>query len=251
MKKTTMMRIASTLLVAVLVTTCAIGATFAKYTVADGINDDARVAKWGVVVTARGSLFEDAYDLEPVDYTTNETVETISVQAAAATNLVAPYTKNSTGMTFVITGTPEVDTQVTVTVTVNNDVKLAAKTYADNPTTGATIDEYVLANDYMPVKFTLKNGAGETLVYGNLSDIEEFLESLTGRYNTNTDLATIKTVGEGETAVTTDGTYKLTWEWETTNDVADTILGNAAVSTIEGATTAIDFDISIEVTQVN
>ena len=50
MKKNKTMRLASGLLVAVLLTTCAISGTFAKY-VSDATNSDtARVAKWSIEV---------------------------------------------------------------------------------------------------------------------------------------------------------------------------------------------------------
>ena len=47
MKKNVMMRVASALLVAVLMTTCAISGTFAKYTTTVSSSDGARVANWG------------------------------------------------------------------------------------------------------------------------------------------------------------------------------------------------------------
>ena len=57
MKKNTMMRIASVLMVAVLLSTCAISSTFAKYVSSDSATDTARIAKWGVEVTATGNAF--------------------------------------------------------------------------------------------------------------------------------------------------------------------------------------------------
>jgi len=51
MKKNMMMRVASALLVAVLLSTCAISGTFAKYTTSDSDFESARVAKWGVTIT--------------------------------------------------------------------------------------------------------------------------------------------------------------------------------------------------------
>ena len=47
MMKNKMMRLASVLLVAVLLSTCAISGTFAKYVNTSSGNDTARVAKWG------------------------------------------------------------------------------------------------------------------------------------------------------------------------------------------------------------
>lgn len=52
MKKNVMMRLSALLLVAVLLTTCVISGTFAKYTTAATTTDVAKVAKWGIVVNA-------------------------------------------------------------------------------------------------------------------------------------------------------------------------------------------------------
>ena len=52
MKKNKMMRLASGLLVAVLITTSTISGTFAKYVTTADAKDEARVAKFGVVITA-------------------------------------------------------------------------------------------------------------------------------------------------------------------------------------------------------
>ena len=64
MKKNNVMRIASALLVAVLLTTCAISDTFAKYTTdAEGVAS-ARVAKWGfgTATEIEFDLFSDNYN---------------------------------------------------------------------------------------------------------------------------------------------------------------------------------------------
>lgn len=64
MKKNNVMRIASALLVAVLLTTCAISGTFAKYTTTASGSSTARVAKWGFgnATTIDFELFSDNYD---------------------------------------------------------------------------------------------------------------------------------------------------------------------------------------------
>ena len=61
MKKNKMMRIASILMVAVLVSTCAVSGTFAKYVTSDSGKDTARVAKWGISILASGDLFAETY----------------------------------------------------------------------------------------------------------------------------------------------------------------------------------------------
>lgn len=64
MKKNNVMRIASALLVAVLLTTCAISGTFAKYTTSFSGNSAARVAKWGFADPSEVTfdLFADTYN---------------------------------------------------------------------------------------------------------------------------------------------------------------------------------------------
>ena len=76
MKTNKMMRIASVLLVAVLLSTCAISGTFAKYTSSSTGTDTARVAKWNFTVggtdittsnTFTFNLFDTAYVESNVD----------------------------------------------------------------------------------------------------------------------------------------------------------------------------------------
>ena len=61
MRKNKMMRAASALLVAVLLTTSTISGTFAKYVTQDSAKDVARVAKWGVELQVEGNLFGETY----------------------------------------------------------------------------------------------------------------------------------------------------------------------------------------------
>ena len=70
MKKNRMMRIASMLMVAVLLSTCVISGTFAKYTTSATSNDKARVAYWGFQSTNSldiTDLFAAVYDTNKVD----------------------------------------------------------------------------------------------------------------------------------------------------------------------------------------
>ena len=259
MKKNTMMRIASFLLIAVLLTTSTISGTYAKYVTQATATDTARVAKWGVEVSADGTLFSDAYYNAPMNYVENEAQSNITVQAdTQGTKIVAPGTENATGMTFKLTGTPEVDTKVEIAVT-TNDICLPAGPYPDF-TTDDSNDTFTLNSDYYPVVFTLRNGAGSELAKGNLKTIETYLNALSkSRWETNSDLSKIGT--------NTDGTYKLTWEWafdgtQTLNgtefdatlvDKADTYLGNVIANVVTNNTvkTDISFDIKITVTQVD
>lgn len=264
MRTNKMMRFASALLVLTLLTTCMISATFAKYTTEASASDTARVAKWGVVVGTEGSLFDTQYTTDDK----NVNGITYSVVSSDTENLVAPGTKNEDGITFTITGTPEVAVKVAVAVEAEDDVFLKSGTYSNLTTGNDTADTFSLSEDYYPVVYTLKDGAGTVLATGKLSAIEAYLEQLSGEYEPNTKLET----GLGKGQKSSDGTYNLTWAWDFdadgqgTNDAADTLLGSlAADSTIEAkssngtfeALTAADYSlktgikVEIRVTQID
>lgn len=261
MKKNKMLRLASGLLVLTLLTTCIISGTFAKYVTSASGSDAARVAKWGVEVTTSGSLFEKHYNYaESTDTTITTTTESYSVETTTDEGkgnndkLVAPGTENETGLTFSITGKPEVAVRIDVKVTDGSgdtdnspkDVFLAAGTYADLTTgnsmeitdgesqeDGGDTDTFTVATPYYPVKYTLEDGQGKALLTdAKLSEVAEYFENLSGDYEPNTDLA--KAIGNTNTNKSQDGTYILTWKWDFTDDTSeeidkkDTLLGSLA-----------------------
>lgn len=132
MKKNTMMRLASFLLIAVLISTSAISGTYAKYVTSDSASDTARVAKWGVELQVVGNLFGTSYK-DNIVKSAKDTDDKITVQAAdwegTASDVVAPGTQNTgEGFTFSLKGKPEVDGEVTTTLKVQN-VFLKAGSY--------------------------------------------------------------------------------------------------------------------------
>ena len=245
MKKNTMMRVASVMLMAVLLTTSAISGTFAKYVTSDSGSDSARVAKFGVVLSiADSSNFKTEYATNDTNYS-----GTVSVQSSNTDKLVAPGTKDDTGITFSITGTPEVATKVDISMDVTDDVFLKAATgyndytlpkTAPTATTPADWQNFDLTADYYPVVFTLKQGTN-TIESGNLTAIKTAIEDYASNayYAPNTNL---------------NATFTLTWEWIFAgNDKADTWLGNAAADAsafAEGKTAGIgnDYDLNIDYT---
>lgn len=103
MKKNRMMRLASILLVCVLLTTSVISGTFAKYTTSYTANDSARVAKWGFDQASLSfDLFANNYDN--------------SVESADGVDVIAPGTTKTATFTFVpaTMAAPEVDYKITV-----------------------------------------------------------------------------------------------------------------------------------------
>ena len=105
MKKNRMMRLASILLVLVLMTTSVISGTFAKYTTSGNAYDQARVAYWGFEKTA--TIEFNLFDHDDAGVLQNA--------------LLAPGTENEINFEFINSKAgdrvPEVDYQVTVTTT--------------------------------------------------------------------------------------------------------------------------------------
>ena len=114
MKKNKMMRIASVLLIAVMMSTCAISGTFAKYVTSGESKDVARVAKWGVEVTGYADMFETQYAKDDASYSLTSN----SVISSNSDKLLAPGT-SGTLTDVVLSGTPEVAVRVTYEATVD------------------------------------------------------------------------------------------------------------------------------------
>lgn len=254
MKKNTMMRLASVLLICVLLTTSTISGTFAKYVTENSGSDSARVAKWGVDIDVSGSLFDYQYKNVSNGNTPGSTDVTV-LAYNGSDKLVAPGTQNDEGITFKITGKPEVSVKLEVKITDadKKDVFLKKGTYDNYITAGDDADKFTLDADYYPIVYTLKNDIGNTLVEGNLAKLEAYLEQENNPFNKvyvpNTQLEEIT---GGST-----GTYTLTWKWafEQEKDAADTMLGNLQVdgTLIDAANYCLDVAVpfTITVTQVD
>jgi hypothetical protein len=271
MKRNKLTKATSVLLALTLISTSLISGTFAKYVTSVQANDTtARVAKWGVEISESGGLFSKTYVQKddgniPGTGGSSETL-TVSSDNKDDKNLVAPGTKSSDeGLTFSVTGTPEVAVKIAVDITVDNDIFLANGTYVDytsynssDATSNKTFElKYVKSgskNDkdgYYPVKFKLVKGTDTKLENATLADVKEYFEDnnnwdSTKVIDANTDLSD---------ATNGFGTYTLTWAWDysdadqttpiTNNDKADTLLGNLAAdssikalaTTSEGVTT--------------
>ena len=235
MKKNKMMRLASAMLMMTLLTTSVISGTFAKYVTSDTATDTARVAKFGVTVTAGGYLFDETYKAADDDGPGGDgdvaSMTVVSVgkaDTAKKDNVVAPGTKNDDGITFTISGTPEVDVKLEIKVESDQDIFLAKKTGLPKMTTGKNDDTFDNTSKYEPIKYTLLQKKSDdtdfAVVSGaekvNLSTLSTKLESFTEDYDANTNLAAEV------------GTLKIIWEWDFgtagTYDDQDTLLGDLA-----------------------
>lgn len=212
MKKNKAMRFASVLLVLTLLSTCVIGGIFAKYVTTGNGSDSARVAKFGVTVTANGDAFKKTY----AAHDTGFTLEGNTVVSTA--DVVAPGTSGE--MTAVsLSGTPEVAVRVTYELT-----KL-------------DLTNWIVGSDfYCPIVITVNGTAIDGLDYTSAdafsAAVKSAIEGYSKDYAAGTDLA-------DQSADSLD----VSWAWPFTttgNDTNDTALGNAA--------TAAEIDLSVKTT---
>ena len=183
MKKTKVMRLLSLLLVMTLISTCAISGTFAKYVTRASGEDQARVAKWGVLVSVDGGVFADKYAATDEAYT-KAGGEYSVVSSVEGEQVVAPGTnsKQANGnLVAKVTGTPEVAARYTLEGSNIKDVVLPAGTYTDYTQLVKGTDgkygytgTFTLEKDYAPIKWNLTiSGKGAEydlveLLYDNL-----------------------------------------------------------------------------------
>lgn len=229
MKKNKAMRAAGGLFVATMLSTSIISGTYAKYVTSDSGIDNARVAKFGVTVSASGSLFSNTYySVGDGNTSTAGSSNVITVKSDDNAKVVAPGTKNDGGLSFSITGKPEVSVEVSFKVDTDSikDISLEAGTYTDM-TTSEKGDRFTFADDYYPIVYTLvtpkaDGSDGTETTTGTLSEIAEKLNGFKIKCAPGTDLSHVL-----------DG-VKLTWEWafpareNAETDKKDTLLGNLA-----------------------
>lgn len=258
MMKNKMMRAASILLVAVLLSTCAISGTFAKYVTTASGTDTARVAKWGIQMGSTDvDMFEDTYGT------------TVATSGVAGDAVVAPGTSSSA--LYKITGAPETDYKITFDYEVDKEVFLGAGEYTYT-STGMTYDpsmSQTVANKYYPIKYnyviTTNNGTVtatdvtyvETTVAGNKT------YKVNTAYNTLGEaLAALKkTTISFEANESCDVTIELTWDWafdqtstESKANAYDTILGDLAAGNTDLSATpvlgagAAEYNLTVEYT---
>lgn len=237
MKNNRIMKAAGALLVLVLVTSCFVGSTFAKYTTAGTGTDSARVAKFGVKIEANGSTFAKEYATDD-----QHVAGTITKSVVSTTDkVIAPGTKGEMAR-MAITGTPEVAVQVNYSASV---------TLSDNWTDAD-------GNFYCPLQIKIPYndpdfGATTATIDGSsftnkeafIREIENRINSFSANYNPGTDLSTI----------TTDGSLlapSVSWEWpfsvNAEHDVKDTYLGDQAA---EGNAASIMLQVTTTVTQID
>ena len=233
MTKNNAMRLGSVMLVLALLSTCALWGTFAKYTTEGTAGTDtARVAKWGVTVTADTATAGFATTYAKAD--SSSSLLTGENSVSSSDEVLAPGTssgENSVAPT--LTGTPEVALQLSLK--------------------GSTMEltgnwEDAAGNFYFPVTVKVGGTAVSFTSCNTAADVKTAFETACESYTKNveagTDLSTVTDLP------------KITWEWAFSssdeNDAKDTNLGNIAAGTVTGKTAPrITFTSKVTATQLD
>ncbi|WP_165170542.1 hypothetical protein [Adlercreutzia sp. ZJ242] len=254
MEKNVSLRTASGLFILVLLTTCIIGATFAKYTTTGTAADTARVAKWGVTISvSTDSLFKNTYSGNATGYEAKATVK------SNGTHVVAPGTDGE-GLNVSSAGVPEVSYKMTIKL--NDTPAMPSLMYT--PDAGS-------ATPYEPVKFSVTSTVGDatTVIKGDM-DLAALIKLFDGdntiiEYDIDTNKYYVDTSGDGsiDGAEKNGGTntcpsIQIKWDWKyegatgtTLNDELDTILGNSAANVGVSSSDQIAIPESITVNGLN
>ena len=235
-KKNWTLRAAVLMLALVLITSCFVGGTFAKYVTSGSGTDSARVAKFGVTVTANGDVFAKEYD------TNDQTVVgTIAKSVISTDKVVAPgTTSNGDFVAATVAGTPEVAVRVSYKL---DAASLQLENWKDAD------DEF-----YCPLVFRVKNNNGNTVISGMEFQTAEAMKAAlvnavaayTKDYAPGTDLS-------GKAAET----LTISWEWpfetgadgdKPANNVKDTFLGDEAAA---GRAATVSLTLATTVTQID
>ena len=229
------MRVAGLLLALVLVTSCFVGGTFAKYTTGAAGTDNARVAKFGVTVTGSSDMFDTTYKTDDTSVTA---IANSVVAFNGKDNLVAPGTKKTDCLTASVKGKPE----VAVDVQYAGLMTLTGKWQSDDNGTY-----------YCPLIITVNGTKFNGMDYNSAKEFADAVTAAIGnlskQYEPNTDLGT-----------SLSKELKVSWEWPfeggttypSQTDAKDTYLGDfAATVTNEDDMPEIHLHVGVTVTQID
>lgn len=222
MKKNKMMRLASCLLVAVMLTTSVISGTFAKYVTSDSATTSARVARWGFDTTTitLDDLFAASYDEG-------------KVLSSDLSKVIAPGTTGSQTIVF--------DTESGAAPEVAYSFTVEATSVADDD------DNDIIDNPNIKWAFYKQ---GETKTFGTFAEMLTAINGMTEPQINPDNLPKLSDV------------YVIEWKWifdenaankegDTSNyDSGDTLMGNAGNGVLTELE-KIDLTISITATQID
>lgn len=255
MKKNWTVKVAALMLALTMITACFVGSTFAKYVTRAEGQDEARVAKWGIIMSATGEPgFKTEYEADDPNYTDPDGTG-LTVKSDNGDKVVAPGTK-SDGVTVTIQGTPEVAFALALDLSNTQDIVLPKGEYTDytryymnDQGVWGYHDKINLAEDYHPIQYTLTidiPGIGTASKTGTLEEIVAALNNFANSDNLTMQFPPLTNV---------EGSITLSWEWpfEQNMDAADTYLGNVAagVVTDANAVTNLVVDLTASATQID
>ena len=235
------MRAAVLMLALVLITSCFVGGTFAKYVTSGDAADHARVAKWGVTVTAHGTgdVFAEKYDAIAGQPDT--------VIAIGNYKVIAPGTKKENATLVTLSGKPEVSVKVTYSA---EHFSLTGNWVGDKD-----------GSFYCPLIIKVTGKVGGTVKTETINCVEKTsteevktavqnaVAACSATYAPNTDLSSATVNDEG---------LKISWEWPfegTANpgqtDEMDTYLGDQAAKTSDLDVPSIYIPVTATVTQID
>ncbi len=231
-KKINFLRAGALTMVLALGTTCFMSGTLAKYVTSGEGSDSARVAKFGVKVTAMvagtetemGKMFATQYETDNTAYT-----KTYSVVSSGTDNIVAPGTTGNMSA-ITITGQPEVAVEVKYVV----DTFELGDNWVDKDN-----------NYYCPLQIKIGETTLDGTKYDSVGKFEDAvitaIQGFTAQYEANTDLS------KTEVAVPS-----VSWEWpfstSDANDIKDTYLGDQAA---DGKAATVELGMTVSVTQID
>ena len=238
-KKNRTLRAAVLMLALVLITSCFVGGTFAKYVTGGDAGDNARVAKWGVSITAHdtGDVFAKEYDAIAGQDNT--------VIAGGEYKVIAPGTKRDNAALVTLSGKPEVSVKVTYNA---EHFSLTGNWIGDeNNTFYCPLIIKVTGKVGDAVKTETINCVEKTSAAEVETAVKNAVAACSATYGPNTDLSTV--AGDG---------LKISWEWPfegTANqgqtDAKDTYLGNQAATATGLDIPAIHVPVTATVTQID
>jgi hypothetical protein len=229
MKKNAMLKIAAILMVAVLLTTCAISSTFAKYVTTGSGSATARVAKFGLNVAVTVDGFDDVY---ATDDTNVKATIANSVDAEDDKDVLAPGTTKSIVVDNTVTGKAEVAVKLETTFVFSQEG---------------------FSESYFPVYFTI----GENTYKHKSIDAENGYETISELFTAVQNAAKISENYAANATIDAKDTSAVTWTWdyEKANDVDTDKDGMNDVDELDNSlsagTATIKVDVTTKLTQIN
>ena len=202
MTKNNAMRLGSVLVVLALLTMCAVGGTFAKYTSSAASTDTARVAKWGLTVSAPNPATTFA-----TQYVTSANDSTVTVKSLGTDKVVAPGTSGTAGA-CTIAGKSEVAVKVGLagSLTLGDNSKWLIS-YSDYAGTAHT-NEF-----YFPIKFKVGGTAVDLSNCSSVTDVQTAVNNAIKNATAKT-FAVNFDFDDSSNAATIAEIPTVTWEWD-------------------------------------